>query len=262
MLGAAGHVPLVTYPSPGGSTGTGDADRAVVSRPQTDPGSAEIEKPRAASRAAGRGRTVVDKDEAVRKIAALKAIVQAMLYEIYWESCSESRRERFDLRLKDDDALAMAITNELDADELAHAFRWFDAVFACGREELTANPVTPHLHEDQRMRARVALLAHEEADHAHTLAVRAPDRPDVAPLSSDERVRLAEEALLGRIEIDVLHEQEGWSGFTTRAKADTEERLAHLPEPWRKHAAWALPELGARVRETLEQTRTQDSKRG
>ena len=204
----------------------------------------------------------MDKDEALRKIAALKAIIQAMLYEVYWESGSESRRERFDLRLEDDDALAMAISNEFDADELAHAFRRVGAVFACGREELAANPVTPHLQEDQRMRARVALLAHEESDHAHTLAVRAPDRPGVAPLSADGRVRLAEEALLGRLEIDVLHEHEGWSGFTTRARADTEERLAHLPEPWRRHAARALPELRKRVKETLEQTWTDDSRSG
>ena len=196
----------------------------------------------------------MEEHEARRRIVALKAIVQAMVHEVYWVSGSESGRERFDLGLEDDEALAMAIANELGADELAHAFGWIDAGFASGRDELAANPVTPHLSKDQRMRARVALLAHEEVDHAHTLAVRAPDRPGVAPFSAEERVRLAEEAFLGRLEIDVLHEQEGWSGFTKMAKADPEKRLAHLPEPWRKHAAMRLPELRARVLETLEQT--------
>ena len=203
------------------------------------------------------GGTIVDEDEARRKIAALKAIVQAMLHEVYWGSDSRSGRERFDLRLEDDDALAMAIANELDADGLAHAFGWTDGGFVSSREELVANPVTPHLSEEQRMRARVALLALEEVDHAHTLAVRAPERPGLAPLSADERIRLAEETFLGRLEIDVLHEREGWSGFTTMAKADPDERLAHLPEPWRTHAAKRLPELRARIEETLGTARTE-----
>lgn len=204
----------------------------------------------------------MNEDEARRKIAALTAIVQTMLHEVYCESGSKTGRERFDHGLKDDDALAMAIANELDADELARAFGWTDAVFASGGDELAANPVTPHLSEEQRMRARVALLAQEEVDHAHTLAVRAPDRPGVGPLSADERVRLAEEAFLGRLEIDVLHEREGWSGFTTMANADPVERLALLPEPWRKNAAERLPELRARVLETRKRSPTRGPERG
>ena len=196
-------------------------------------------------------------NEARRKIAALKAIVQAMMHEVYCESGSESGRKRFDLVLDDDDVLALAIASELRADELAHAFGRTAGDFTSGGDLIAASPVTPHLGKEQRMRARVALLAHEEFDHAHTLAVRAPDRPGVAPLSAEERVRLAEEAFLGRLEIDVLHECEGWSGFTTMAKADTEARLSYLPEPWRKHAARRLPELKARVMETLEQMPTQ-----
>ena len=199
----------------------------------------------------------MNENEARRKIAALKAIVQAMMHEVYCESGSESGRKRFDIGLDDDDALAMAIASELCADELAHAFGRTAGDFASGGDLIAASPVTPHLCKEQRTRARVALLAHEEVDHAHTLAVRAPDRPGAAPLSAEERVRLAEEAFLGRLEIDVLHEREGWSGFTTMAKADTEARLSYLPEPWRKHAARRLPELKARVMETLEQMPTQ-----
>ena len=65
---------------------------------------------------------------------------------------------------------------------------------------------------------------------------------------------MGEETFLGRIEIDVLHEHEGGSGFTTMAKPDPNERLDHLPEPWRKHAAKRLAELRARIRETLRAT--------
>ena len=57
------------------------------------------------------------------------------------------------------------------------------------------------------------------------------------------------------MEIDVLHEHEGWSGFTTMAKPEPNESLEHLPEPWRKHAAKRLPELRARLKETLERKR-------
>ena len=204
----------------------------------------------------------MDEDKARRKTAALKAITQAMLHEVYCGSGSETGRKRFDLGLQDDEALAIAIANELGADELDRAFGWTDAGFASGRDELAANPVTHYLSEEQRMRARIALLAQEEVDHAHTLAVRAPGRPGAAPLSNDERMRFAEEAFLGRLEIDVLHEREGWSSFTTMAKANTDERLAHLPEPWRKHAAKRLPELRARVMETLKRSPTERPERG
>ena len=204
----------------------------------------------------------MEEHEAHHQIAALKAIVQAILHEVFGGSGNESGRARFNLRLDDDEVLAMAVENELDADELALAFDWMDAGFVSTREELAANPVAPYLRDEQRMRARVSLCAQKEADHAHTLAVRAPDRPGLAPLSLDERVRLAEEAFLGRLEIDVLHEHEGWSGFTTMAKADTDKRLEHLPEPWRKHAIKRLPELRARVMETLEATPTEGPERG
>ena len=98
----------------------------------------------------------LDEDEARRKIAALKAIVQAMLHEVYRESGGAAGRKRFDLELEDDEALAMAVANEFGADELALAFGWTDAGFASGGDQLAANPVTPHLGEEQRMRARVA----------------------------------------------------------------------------------------------------------
>ena len=204
----------------------------------------------------------------------------------------ESGREWFDLQLEEDELLAMAIANELGEEELDRAFGWMEEAFGSSSNEISASPVASHLRTEQRKRtpasrsaartrwrsrrggldaraqrdlaariaprARVALLAHEEADNALTFAVRIPDRPGVPPLTDEERVRMGEEAFLGRIEIDVLHEHEGWSSFTTMAKSDLNERLEHLPEPWRKHATKRLPELRARL-QTYELMRVEDS---
>ena len=194
----------------------------------------------------------MDENETRRKIAALTAIVQTMMHEVYSGPGEASGREWFDLQLEEDELVAMAIANELGEEELDRAFGWVEGAFGSSGNEVSASPVASHLREDQRTRARVALLALEEVDHAHTLAVRMPDRPGVPPLTNEERIRMGEEAFLGRIEIDVLHEHEGWSGFTTMAKSDLKERLEHLPEPWRKHAGKRLPELRARLKETLE----------
>ena len=197
----------------------------------------------------------MDEDEARRQIAALKAIVQALMRELYSGAGSENGREFFDSQLEEDEVLAMAIANELGEEELAQTFGLEKAGLDSERDELATSPIAPHLSKAQRARARVALLAHAESDNAHTFAIRAPKRPDGPPLTDEERVRLGEEAFLGRIEIDVLHEHEGWSGFTTVAKADPVERLSALPEPWRKHAAKQLPELKVRIRETLQEVR-------
>ena len=195
----------------------------------------------------------MDENEARRKIAALTAIVQTMMAEVYCGLGTLSARQWFDLQREEDEALATAIANELCEEELDRAFGWTQGALGSSAEEVRANPVAPHLRAEQRTRARVALLTHEEADHAHTLALRMPQRPGEPPLTAQARIRMGEEAFLGRVEIDVLHEHEGWSGFTTRAKPDPSERLEHLPEPWRKHAAKRLPELRARIAKTLEQ---------
>ena len=193
--------------------------------------------------------------EAQRSIAALTAIVQTMMRETYCGAGRENGRALFELQLEDDELLAMAIGNELDDAALADAFSASAAGAGPAGDEVTESPLAPHLTPGQRHAARVALLGHREADDAHTLAVRAPE------LSAEDRVRFAEEAFLGRMEIDLLHEREGWSGFATRAQAHAEERIAHLPEPWRKHAQRRLPELRARIGETLERTRAHGAPR-
>ena len=190
-------------------------------------------------------------EEARRRIGALTALVQALMREVYCGAGPEKGRALFDLQLKDDELLAMAIRNELDDSALREVF----SATANGPSplggEVAASPLSAHLSPWQRRDARVALLGHREADDAHTLAVRAPGNRGSLALSDADRVRLAEEVFLGRMEIDALHERDGWSGFEKRAHADTEARLGQLPQPWRRHARRRLAELRARVRETL-----------
>ena len=111
----------------------------------------------------------MDDNEACRKIAALTAIVQTMMHEVYCAHGTVDARESFDLQVEDDELLAMAIANELGEEEFAHAFGSVEAAFGSNNDELSASPVLPHLRAGQRERARVALLALEEADHAHTV---------------------------------------------------------------------------------------------
>ena len=196
----------------------------------------------------------MDYDEAGRKVAALIGIIQTMMPAVYTCSGKRSAREWFDRQVEEDELLAMAIARELSEEELAHAFGWADAAFGSHDDEIAASPVLPHVPADERTRARVALLALEEADNAHTLAVRAPaERPGGPPLTVDERVQLGEEVFLGRIEIDVLHAHAGWSDFMSMAEGNRTERLERLPEPWRKHAKRRVPELRARLEDTLGQ---------
>ena len=191
-------------------------------------------------------------DDAQRRIGALTALVQTLMCETYCGAGPDNGRALFERQLEDDELLAMAIRNELDDARLAEVFCASEPGTGPAGDEVAGSPLAPHLTPEQRRDARVALLAHREADDAHTLAVRAPLYPGSAALSTEDRIRFAEEAFLGRMEIDALHEREGWSGFTTRSHADAAKRIAQLPEPWRKHARKRLPELLARIRETLE----------
>ena len=192
-------------------------------------------------------------NEACRKIAALTAIVQTMMHEVYCAHGTVDGRESFDLQLVEDELLAMAIANELGEEELAQAFGWVEAAFGSNNDELSASPVARHLRAGQRGRARVALLAVEEADHAHTLAVRMPDRPGArAPWRRGAGIdgrggisRANRDRCPARARSGVGLHHDGETGSEGEARP-------HHPEPWRKHAAKRLAELRARIRETLE----------
>ena len=64
----------------------------------------------------------MDEDEARRKIAALTAIVQTMIHEVFSANGENNAREMFDLQLEEDELLAMTIANELTEEELDRAF--------------------------------------------------------------------------------------------------------------------------------------------
>ena len=201
-------------------------------------------------------------EQARRKIATLTAVVQVMIREVYCGSGPERGRALFDLQLDDDELLAMAIANELDEQALSKAFSDFAGGAIAAGGEVAASPLAPVLNDEQLLRARVALLGHTEADHAHTLAVRAPEEPGTPGRSTDERIRLAEETFIGRMEIDALHACDGWSGFSERVPADGQQRIAQLPEPWRRHAKKRLPELRERICQTLARRQLEGPARG
>ena len=191
----------------------------------------------------------MDASEASRKVAALTAIIQTMIQEVYCGPGGEGGREWFALQLREDEPLALAIANELGEAELAHAFTWAQRAFGSSADELSANPVVGHLSAEQRERARVALIVLDEADRAHTLAVR---RVAAEAPGAEERVRMGEDAFLGRIEAEIVRERPGGPGFTATAAANATERLENLPEPWRTHARRRLRELCARIEASLE----------
>ena len=72
----------------------------------------------------GRREGTLDEKEERRKIAALTAIVQTMIHEVFSGTGGKNGRELFDLQLKEDELLAMAIGNELTEEELDRAFGW------------------------------------------------------------------------------------------------------------------------------------------
>lgn len=197
----------------------------------------------------------MQESEAGRRIAALTAIVQTMIQEVYCGPGGEGGRAWFDGQLREDEALALAIANELDEAALAHAFAWAAAASGSSGEEIAASPVVAHLDPGQRERVRVALLAVDEADEAAARAIRATDGngaggqgaggQDGAGAGAAARIAAAEDGFLGRIEADVRAAQPAWTAGA--AGAERAARLRRLPEPWRRHAGRRLPELRARL---------------
>ena len=86
----------------------------------------------------------MDHNETDRKIAALTAIVQTMLPELYCDA-PHNTQQPFDNAVSDDDPLALAISETLTPDEIAHAFAWAKAPLRSPDEELAAIPVVPCL---------------------------------------------------------------------------------------------------------------------
>ena len=64
----------------------------------------------------------MEENEASRKIAALTAIIQTLILELYWNEDEEAGKRRFFDAVEEDDPVSMAIANELTGSEIDVAF--------------------------------------------------------------------------------------------------------------------------------------------
>lgn len=83
--------------------------------------------------------------EGQRKTDALTALVQTMLHHVYGDS--NGARALFDRQLADDDLLATAIANELDAEALERGFAWAEEAFESVDSEIAHTPVAAFLDD-------------------------------------------------------------------------------------------------------------------
>ena len=146
----------------------------------------------------------MEENEASRKIAALTAIIQTLILELYWNEDEAAGKQRFFDAVEEDDPVSMAIANELTGSEIDVAFAWPGHTQVGVEEELPDTPVMAFLSEEQRERARITSIAEEEGDRAYALAVQEPDPPAGEPIGTEGRVRLAEKLFLAAIVKDVI----------------------------------------------------------
>ena len=86
-------------------------------------------------------------------------------------------QQPFDNAISDDDPLALAISETLTPEEIAHAFAWAEASFRSPDKELAAIPVFPCLGAEQQLRVRAMLVATDAADEAWMAAVGSRQAP-------------------------------------------------------------------------------------
>ena len=184
-------------------------------------------------------------EEQMREIAALKAIVQTMLPDVYWTDDLECR-DFFLQQLDDHDPVAMAITNVLSEEEVEHACAWGRENYKEVASELRTMPVAAHLSAEQFERAVIMLTAAEEADKAHETATRAQIAKRMSPRAIAARIRKGEEEF-----VDGMMKRAGIETGNFR-DASIEERIAELPGPWKSRTERDLATLRTRIQETLD----------
>ena len=197
----------------------------------------------------------MDHDDCDQKIAALTAIVQTMMPELYWD-VPDNAAQPFHDAVRDDDPLALAISETLTPQEIAHAFAWGDARLRSPDDDLAAIPVVPFLGAEQRVRMRVMQLAHDAADDAHTVAVGPREAPRRDPARA---LAIATARFVEAMTSDALAHRADVGDPAPGAPVD--ERIAVLPEPWRTRTRDALERLKARVEKTLERDRARAAAR-
>ena len=113
----------------------------------------------------------MEENAASRQVAALKAIVQTVIPDLYWSRKERRDQDCFFEMVEDSDPVSMAIANELTEDEIAAAFAWDEGDDGSIGAEFRTTPVMPFLTEEQRERARVMRIAENAADKARVFAL-------------------------------------------------------------------------------------------
>ena len=88
----------------------------------------------------------MDNKEAQQKIAALKAIIQTLMPELYWTQAEGGAQANFGALVEDDDPVATAIANELTEPEIDEGFAWVDRARGSTEAEMRATPIVPFLN--------------------------------------------------------------------------------------------------------------------
>ena len=184
----------------------------------------------------------MDSNDSNPSIAALIAIVQTMLPELY-----AGGRKQFAEAVRDDDPLALAINNTLDAEAIAEGFAWSGASPRSPSAELAAIPVGAFLGAAQRQRARTMFVSDAAADAAHARALEPPGAPrrDVASV-----LDLAARDFVEAMTRDAR--SHGADVAETTPVEAVEARIAALPEPWRSRTRRDIERLTDWVRTSLE----------
>ena len=187
----------------------------------------------------------MDKNEARRKIAALKSIIQTVIADMYWSENEGGARAFFSEMSNDEDPVTVAIRNELTEDEIDLALSWSERAKESFEQEMSVMPVVAHLTPEQIHRTRVRSVSLDEADKAFEFARETLGGPGKVTLSAEDRVRIGERGLmLGMIE-DMVRERGDEVALSGEGISGRE--VEELPEPWRTHAKRRLAELRTRL---------------
>lgn len=191
----------------------------------------------------------MDREEVERKIGALKAIIQTLVPDVYSHD-EEEALAFFQQSVQDADPVAMCITNELDKDEIVHAFAWGGSKYESVTAELETMPVSAHLEPNQRNHALVGLAALEAADIALETATQMPEPAGRRRMSTRERIQIGEEVFVFEMTKQMVkHEGKQVDLFE---KTLLNKLIDNLPEPWKGETKKGIWRLGQRITMAIE----------
>ena len=172
-----------------------------------------------------------------RKVAALTAIIQTLLPELFCKVGEEPDERLFVEMVKQGDPVSMAIANELTPEEIAAAFGWRDQPNGTMETEIRAMPVMAVLGEEQREAARVMCVAEEAADRIYALS----HENKGTATGEGGAMRRYEDLFLEWLVRDLI-EQRG-EGAHAQGGASVDEEVDRLSEPWRSKGRKELAQL-------------------